>query len=90
MKKILFIAALGVAGLASANGNGNVEKEVNPKAKEVAVTKNTKKAKKIAKIKQVECGVFQASCTSAYTCQDWTPSQWYHWMEQIQENYCQL
>lgn len=85
MKKILFIAALSVAGFASAKGN--VEKEINPK--EVTV-KNTKKAKKIAKIKQVECGVFQASCTSAYTCQDWTPSQWYHWMEQIQENYCQL
>lgn len=84
MKKLLFIAALGVAGFASAKGN--VEK-VNSKAKEVTVTK---KAKKIAKVKQVQCGVFQASCTSAYTCQDWSPSQWYHWMEQIQENYCQL
>ncbi|WP_426476666.1 hypothetical protein ACP3T3_15205 [Chryseobacterium sp. CBSDS_008] len=88
MKKLLLIAALGVVGFASAKGK--VEK-VNSKAKEVTtiITKNNKKVKKIAK-KQVECGVFQASCISAYTCQDWTPSQWYNWMEQIQENYCQL
>jgi len=84
MKKLLFIAALGVAGFASAKGN--VEK-VNSKAKEVTVTK---KAKKIAKVKQVQCGVFQASCTSAYTCQDWTANQWVEWAEKIQDNYCQL
>lgn len=88
MKKLLLIAVIGIAGLASAKGY--LEKEVNSKAKEVTITKNTKKVKKIAKVKQVQCGVFQASCTSAYTCQDWTNDQWIHWMEQIQENYCQL
>lgn len=85
MKKLLFIVALGIAGLASAKGN--VEKEGNSKAKEVKLTKDAKKVKKKA---QKQCGVFQASCTSAYTCQDWTSDQWIHWMEQIQENYCQL
>ncbi len=84
MKKILFIAALGVAGLASAKGN--VEK-VNSKAKEVTVAKSTKKVKKK---NQMQCGTFQASCTSAYTCQDWTAGQWIEWAEKIQDNYCQL
>ena len=81
MKKVLFIAALGVEGLVSAKGN--VE-EVNSKAKKITVIK--KESKKVEK----QCGTFQASCTSAYTCQDWTADQWIHWMEQIQENYCQL
>jgi hypothetical protein len=81
MKKVLFIAALGVTGLVSAKGN--VEK-VNSKAKKITVIE--KESKKVQK----QCGTFQASCTSAYTCQDWTADQWIHWMEQIQENYCQL
>lgn len=81
MKKVLFIAALGVAGLVSAKGS--VEK-VNSKAKKITIIK--KESKKVQK----QCGTFQASCTSAYTCQDWTADQWIHWMEQIQENYCQL
>lgn len=83
MKKMLFVAALGVAGLVSAKGN--VEK-VNSKVKEITVSKNIKNINKKAK---PQCGVFQASCTSAYTCQDWSADQWIHWMEQIQENYCQ-
>lgn len=84
MKKLLFIGVLSVAGLVSAKGN--VEK-VNSKSNGVEVSKNIKKVKKKA---VPQCGVFQASCTSAYTCQDWSPAQWNHWMEQIQENYCQL
>ncbi|PWN66119.1 hypothetical protein [Chryseobacterium oncorhynchi] len=84
MKKLLFIAALGVAGFASAKGG--VEK-VNSKTKEITATKKTKKAKKKY---EMQCGTFQASCTSAYTCQDWSPGQWIHWGEQIQNNYCEM
>ncbi|MFS4428800.1 hypothetical protein [Chryseobacterium sp. S90] len=81
MKKLLFIAMVGMAGFASAKEN--VEK-VNSKAKE---TKTIKKAKKKT---QMQCGTFQASCTSAYTCQDWSAGQWIEWAEKIQDNYCQL
>ncbi|MCJ7935724.1 MAG: hypothetical protein MUW56_19380 [Chryseobacterium sp.] len=84
MKKLLLIAMVGVAGFVSAKGN--VEK-VNSKAKEATVAKSTKKAKKKL---QMQCGTFQASCTSAYTCQDWTAGQWIEWAEKIQDNYCQL
>ncbi|RXM53317.1 MULTISPECIES: hypothetical protein [unclassified Chryseobacterium] len=84
MKKLLFIAMLGVVGFVSAKGN--VEK-VNSKTKEATVAKSTKKAKKKL---QMQCGTFQATCTSAYTCQDWTVGQWLEWGEKIQDNYCQL
>lgn len=83
MKKLLFIIALGVAGLASAKEN---LENINSKEKKINAIKNVSKSKKV----KTQCGVFHASCTSAYTCQDWTESQWLHWMEQIQENYCQL
>ena len=43
MKKLLFIAMIGIAGFVSAKGN--VEK-VNSKTKEVRVAKSTKKSKK--------------------------------------------
>ncbi|WP_261509793.1 hypothetical protein [Chryseobacterium paludis] len=81
MKKVLFIAAIGVAGLVSAKGN--VEK-VSSKAKKITDVKKSKKKR------EVQCATFQASCTSAYTCQDWTADQWIHWGQQIQNNYCQL
>ena len=38
----------------------------------------------------MQCGTFQASCTSVYTCQDWSADQWIEWAEKIQDNYCQL
>lgn len=66
MKKLLFFVALSVAGFASAKGN--VEKR-NFKAKEIKITKKVKKKT------QMQCGTFQASCTSAYTCQDWSAGQ---------------
>ncbi|AZA79576.1 hypothetical protein EG347_19800 [Chryseobacterium sp. G0186] len=85
MKKVLFIAMLvGIAGFASAKEN--VEK-VNSKTEEVTVIKNTQEVKKKV---QMQCGVFEASCTSAYTCQDWSVGQWIEWAEKIQDNYCQL
>ncbi|MDH5033976.1 hypothetical protein [Chryseobacterium cucumeris] len=84
MKKLLFIAMIGIAGFVSAKGN--VEK-VNSKTKEVRVAKSTKKSKKKL---QMQCGTFQVSCTSAYTCQDWSADQWIEWAEKIQDNYCQL
>ncbi len=84
MTKLIVLAAFGVAGLVSAKDN--VEK-VNSIKKEVTTTKEIKKIKRV---RQVECGVFQASCTSAYTCQDWTSDQWIRWMEKIQQNYCQV
>jgi hypothetical protein len=86
MKKLLFIAMVGIAGFASAKGS--VEK-VNSKVKKVTVTK-TIKNKKVKKKVQMQCGTFQASCTSAYTCQDWSAGQWIEWAEKIQDNYCQL
>lgn len=41
-------------------------------------------------LKEVICLSVQVSCTSAYTCQEWTPSQWLNWANQIQSNYCTL
>ncbi|KMQ69190.1 hypothetical protein ACM39_03530 [Chryseobacterium sp. FH2] len=91
MKKLLFIAMVGIAGFASAKGN--VEK-VDSKAKEVTtVTKKAALSKKNTKTKAkavffAECRTVVVSCISAYTCQDWSEGQWNTWGSNIQSNYC--
>lgn len=82
MQKLLLIAAIGIAGLASAKGN--VEKKVNSKGKEIVVAKKAKKKQRR------QCATVVVSCTSAYTCQDWTADQWLNWASQIQSNYCMI
>lgn len=82
MKKLLFIAMVGVAGLASANGN--MEKKVNSKGKKITVVKKAKKKL------QKQCITVAVTCTTAYTCQDWSADQWLNWASQIQSNYCMI
>ncbi|WP_449398887.1 hypothetical protein [Chryseobacterium wanjuense] len=82
MKKIILLAAFGIAGLVSAKGN--VEKKVNSKGKEITVVKKAKK-----KLRR-QCATVVVSCTSAYTCQDWSADQWLYWATQIQNNYCMI
>lgn len=81
MKKIVLIVGIFAASITSANTITSVKK---------IVKKSQSKKEIISKSKRMQCAVVQASCTSAYTCQDWTPQQWYNWGQQIQDNYCQL
>lgn len=91
-KKIILIAVILVAGVANAKTgtpeNGNDRKSQNKKE---VISENKEKSTLTTKaLKELECNVFYASCTAAYTCQDWTPQQWYDWAYAIQQNYCQL
>lgn len=84
MKRIFLIAGIFTASIISANTATSVKKSDKKSQKNKVLVLKSKKAV------QRQCAVFQASCTSAYTCQDWSMEQWYNWAEQIQNNYCQL
>lgn len=85
MKKLLLLAAFGVAGIMSANTITPTSDEGNL---EFVLENHNKVA--FEATPEYQCGTFYASCTAAYTCQSWTESQWIQWAELIQENYCQL
>lgn len=89
MTKLIVLAAFGVAGLVSAKDN--VEKG-NSKGQAITSKKESvlKKGRKAKAALAVRCGIVQATCTSAYTCQDWSDAEFTEWAEQIQNNYCQL
>lgn len=84
MKKIFLIAGIFTASIISANTTTLVKKSDKKLQKKKVFVIKSKKAV------QLQCAVFHATCTSAYTCQDWSMEQWYNWAEQIQNNYCQL
>lgn len=84
MKKLILIAGIFTASIISANTNPSIKSsEKKSKNKKEIVTKTKNK-------KEVRCLVFYATCTSAYTCQDWTNQQFIEWGNQIQDNYCQI
>lgn len=56
--------------------------------KEVVSKSKNKTTLKNKATKRVQCATVVVTCTSAYTCQDWTADQWIHWGQQIQNNYC--
>lgn len=92
MKKMILLAGILITGAVSANtiapGNENNKKSQNKKEM-VSKNEGTKTIKTTAG-KRYQCGTVFATCTSAYTCQDWTPQQWYDWGVQIQSNYCMI
>ncbi|WP_294283966.1 hypothetical protein [uncultured Chryseobacterium sp.] len=90
MKKMILLTGILIAEAVSANtisakyesdGNSGNKKEVVSKDKNKTTLKN--KA-----TKRVQCATVVVTCTSAYTCQDWTADQWINWGQQIQNNYC--
>ncbi|MCY1663176.1 MULTISPECIES: hypothetical protein [Chryseobacterium] len=86
MKKVFFVAMLGVTGLVSAKGTP--VKNLNLKAaKTIVSTKVVKKTKKTAKFKSTfvtytSCGV------AATTTQDWTNEQGQIWANMVEAIYC--
>ncbi|WBV60987.1 hypothetical protein PFY12_02425 [Chryseobacterium camelliae] len=92
MKKMILIAGIFTASFISAN-TITVEKKSDKKLqnnKEVVSNKQIAKTSKAKTKKQRQCLAVSVTCTSAYTCQDWTPEQWMNWADQIQYNYCDI
>ncbi len=98
MKKIILLAGILISVAVSANKvtpkNENNKKEIVSKNKndeEKIISKN-KYTKTIESkgILRKQCATVTATCTSAYTCQDWTTQQWTDWGQQIQNNYCMI
>lgn len=98
MKKIILFTGILIAGAVNANtisakyesdGKSENKKESFSKEKKEVVSKSKNKTTlKNKATKRVECATVVVTCTSAYTCQDWTADQWIHWGQQIQNNYC--
>jgi len=94
MKKIMLLATICVAGLVSANTT--IPKNETDKKEIVSKNEESKKVKKEEKTATLEtkrllednCRTVVVSCTSAYTCQNWSEAQWQNWGSQIQTNYC--
>lgn len=90
MKKLLLVATFAVAGL-----TGTLSAKITTPKNETEKKTETKqevvsKEIKTSVAKERLCGVYYATCTAAYTCQDWSAAQWMAWGDAIQENYCQL
>ncbi len=99
MKKMILLAGILITGAVSANtiapGNGNDKKEIVSKSgndNNKEIISNNKKAEALESKSALrrECATVVVTCTSAYTCQDWTPQQWIDWGTQIQNNYCMI
>jgi hypothetical protein len=98
MKKIILLAGILVIGAVSANtitpGNENDKKEVVLKNRNdnKEIISNNEKAEALESKSTLkrECATVVVTCTSAYTCQDWSPQQWIDWGTQIQNNYCMI
>jgi hypothetical protein len=98
MKKIILLAGILVTGAVSANtitpGNENDKNEVVLKNgndnKEIISNNEKAEALESKSTLKRECATVVVTCTSAYTCQDWTPQQWIDWGTQIQNNYCMI
>lgn len=100
MKKIILFTGILIAGAVNANtisakyesdGKSENKKESFSKEKKEVVSKSKNKTTlKNKATKRVQCATVFVTCTSAYTCQDWTAQQWYDWGVQIQSNYCMI
>lgn len=97
MKKIILVASILVGGAISANNTTmkkeNDKKEIvskNTNDKEIVSKSINKKAIKAKAALRSECRTVVVTCTSAYTCQNWSESQWNNWGSQIQSNYCMI
>lgn len=98
MKKMILLMGILIAGAVSANtisakyesdGKSENKKESFSKEKKEVVSKDKNKTTlKNKATKRVQCATVVVTCTSAYTCQDWTADQWINWGQQIQNNYC--
>ncbi len=100
MKKMILLTGILLAGVVSANtistnyendGKSENKKELFSKEKKEVVSKDKNKTTlKNKATKRVQCATVVVTCTSAYTCQDWTADQWINWGQQIQNNYCMI
>ncbi|WP_160138725.1 hypothetical protein [Chryseobacterium sp. c4a] len=101
MKKLLFVAVLltgTTLGFANTLASDIINTKSNSLKSEKTVKSQTKKAvlsknksKTNAKAKAAwfsDCRTVKVTCTSAYTCQDWSENQWNSWGSSIQTNYC--
>lgn len=87
MKKVILVAATLVAGISSASvfvpKNEIVKKEIVSENKDCSISE-------VKEAKRYMCLSVAVTCTSAYTCQDWSAEQWLNWADQIQNNYCMI
>jgi len=100
MKKIILLAGILATVAVSANTvtpkyendkKSDSKKEVILKDKKEVTSKNKNKTTLETKVaKKRQCATVTVTCTSAYTCQDWTAEQWIYWGQQIQNNYCMI
>lgn len=100
MKKMILLAGILVAGAVSANTistkyendkkSENKKESVSKDKKEIVSKNENKTTLENKAAKRVECATVTVTCTSAYTCQDWSAAQWINWAEQIQNNYCMI
>ncbi|WP_419869886.1 hypothetical protein [Chryseobacterium sp. CT-SW4] len=92
MKKIMLLAAFGVAGLVNAKNTTSLkgEEEKALKSKEIkANPKSQKVFKASVKLLKPQVWMAQTDCGwTATTTQDWTPAQANAWLEQLNANYC--
>lgn len=91
MKKIVLLATLLVAGGVYANTTSNTKESVKiENVKKQFITKKKIKKNSSKAILETECRAVIVTCTSAYTCQNWSEDQWNNWAYQIQSNYCMI
>ncbi len=92
MKKIILLA--GILATVAVSANTVTPKYENDKKsdskKEVTVKNKNKTTLETKVAKKRQCATVTVTCTSAYTCQDWTAEQWIYWGQQIQNNYCMI
>jgi len=91
MKNFILLASFLTAGVMSAGvpPTKNTQKKLYMKRGLVSLSNTTKSLKNKAAI-EYQCATVVVSCTSAYTCQDWSMEQWANWGSQIQSNYCMI
>lgn len=100
MKKIILLTGVLIAGAVSANTIStkyesdrkleNKRESLSKEKKELVSKDKNKTTLKNKATKRVQCATVVVTCTSAYTCQDWTADQWINWGQQIQNNYCMI
>ncbi|KQM49939.1 hypothetical protein [Chryseobacterium sp. Leaf201] len=92
MKKIILLAGILATVAVSANTvTPKYENDKKSNSKKEVTSKNKNKTTLETKVvKKRQCATVTVTCTSAYTCQDWTAQQWAEWGQQIQNNYCMI
>ena len=91
MKKLILVASILSLSLASASPITSKNLRIKKAQEKREIVKKSQKRNLESKAAAERlCLAVQVTCTSAYTCQDWSYDQWMNWANQIQANYCTL